>query len=149
MAAHICNECTKVHASIRKTVLTKFVKEYNSIPTNETEEIEIPKLSSSTSNIQEFFENVNLPEGRKKEIDRSLIRAFVMCGIPFSVIENPYFIKLLKQLNTGYNLSSSNTLSGSFLDVESANINLKIENKLEKSKNLTLGKLFFYKYYFK
>ncbi|CAG8631340.1 7967_t:CDS:1, partial [Diversispora eburnea] len=70
MVAHICNECTKVHASIRKTVLTKFVKKYNSIPTNETEEeIKIPKLSSSTSNIQEFFENVNLPEGRKKEIN--------------------------------------------------------------------------------
>ncbi|CAG8649149.1 3173_t:CDS:2, partial [Diversispora eburnea] len=59
MTAHICNECTKVHASIHKTVLTKFVKEYNSISTNETEEkIEISKLSSSTSNIQEFFENV-------------------------------------------------------------------------------------------
>ena len=143
MAAHICNECTKVHASIRKTVLTKFVKEYNSIPTNETEEIEIPKLSSSTSNIQEFFENVKLPAGRKKEIDRSLIRAFIMCGFPFSAVENPFFIEFLKQLNSGYDPPSSDTLSGSFLDVEAVNINLKIENKLEKSKNLTLGKLFF------
>src|SRR6185436_11838352 len=77
MAAHLCNECTKVHASIRKSVLNKFVKEYNSIPSNETdEEIENSRLSSSTSNIQEFFENVKLPAGRKKEIDRSLIRAF-------------------------------------------------------------------------
>ncbi|RHZ84801.1 hypothetical protein Glove_74g102 [Diversispora epigaea] len=140
MAAHLCNECTKVHASIRKSVLNKFVKEYNSIPSNETnEEIENSRLSSSTSNIQEFFENVKLPAGRKKEIDRSLIRAFIMCGFPFSAVENPFFIEFLKQLNSGYDPPSSDTLSGSFLDVETANINLKIENELEKSKNLTLG----------
>ena len=31
-------------------------------------------------------------------IDRSVLKAFAICGIPFQVIENPYFINMLKNI---------------------------------------------------
>lgn len=76
-------------------------------------------------------------------IDRSILKAFIMCGIPFRVIEHPYYINLLKNLRSNYNPPSRNRLSTNLLSEESARVDIKINNFLEKAKNLTLGiKLF-------
>jgi hypothetical protein len=152
MTAHICNNCPKVNSEIRRAILGEFVKEYGDIPSNESDDdvetertnIKRPRLANTLDN---FFDSINLPKGRKKIIDHAVLRAFVMCGIPFSAIENPFFIELLKQLNAPYNPPSSETLSGTFLDVEVARINLRIEEELEKSKNLTLSMYLKYGYF--
>ena len=39
-------------------------------------------------------------------IDRSVLKAFVMCSIPFRVIENPYYVNMLKNLQPNYNPNS-------------------------------------------
>ena len=63
-----------------------------------------------------------------------------MCNIPFSTIENPWFIDLIKSLQPGYDLPSRRILSGSLLEAEVARINIKINNELDKENNFTIGK---------
>jgi hypothetical protein len=76
-------------------------------------------------------------------MDRSMLKAFVMCGIPFRIIENPYFIKLFNNLQTNNNLPSRDHLSTNLLSEECIRVEIKINNILERSDNLTLGmKLF-------
>jgi hypothetical protein len=68
-----------------------------------------------------------------------LIKAFVCAGIPFSSIQNPYFVELLQQLRPAYHPPSSEVLSGRLLDNEVALVNQKLNNILERDNNLTLG----------
>ena len=72
-------------------------------------------------------------------IDYSMLKAFVMCGIPFQVIENPYFISMLKNIQSNYNLPSQERLSTNLLYEEVIQVKIKISNSLERVKNLTLG----------
>ena len=43
-------------------------------------------------------ENRVLSKNLKNNIDRSITIAFVMCGLSFSIIENPWFVDALKSL---------------------------------------------------
>src|SRR5688572_23869547 len=72
-------------------------------------------------------------------MDRSMLKAFVMYGIHFHIIENPYFIKLFNNLQTNYNLPSRDCLSTNLLSEECIQVEIKINNILERSDNLTLG----------
>ena len=71
--------------------------------------------------------------------NRSLIKAFICAGIPFSTIQNPYFVELLQQLSPAYHPPSSEVLAGRLLDNEVALVNQKLNNILERDNNLTLG----------
>jgi len=48
--------------------------------------------------VHQYYSPIYLQDGRKKEINH----AFVCCGISFAVIENPFFIEMLKILQPGY-----------------------------------------------
>jgi len=47
-----------------------------------------------------------------------------MCNILFSVIENPYFVDLIKTLQPGYDPLSRQVLSGTLLQAEVARVNV-------------------------
>ncbi len=83
-------------------------------------------------------ENQVLSENLKNNIDRSITIAFVMCGFPFSIIENPWFVNALKSLWPNYNLPTCEYLVSSLLNNEAVRVNYKIEIALKNSKNLTL-----------
>lgn len=80
-----------------------------------------------------------LSEERVALIDRSILKAFVMCAIPFRIIENPYFINVLKNLQPNYSPPSRERLTTNLLSEESIRTEIKIKNYIEKEKNLTLG----------
>ncbi len=61
---------------------------------NDNMEIEAFKINMNDENDK----NNELPAKQAALIDRSILKAFIMCEIPFQVIENPYFINLLKNL---------------------------------------------------
>jgi len=62
-----------------------------------------PKQAKIT---QHFGSDKPLPSQANDRIDQSLLKAWVMAGIPFEVIENPFILDLLKDLNPGYVLPS-------------------------------------------
>ncbi|CAG8856949.1 14732_t:CDS:2, partial [Gigaspora margarita] len=46
----------------------------------------------------DFIESTKLMPECIKDINRALVKAFVVCRILFHIIENPFFIELLKTL---------------------------------------------------
>lgn len=83
--------------------------------------------------------NEELSEERVALIDRSILKAFVMCAVPFRIIENPYFKSALKNLQPNYNPPSRGRLTTDLLSEESIRTEMKINSYIEKGKNLTLG----------
>ncbi|KAF0502401.1 zinc finger bed domain-containing protein 1-like [Gigaspora margarita] len=51
-------------------------------------------------NINNYWNNENqiLASSKKEAVDHAIIKTFAMCGLPFSIIENPWFIDILKSL---------------------------------------------------
>lgn len=82
-----------------------------------------------------------LPQGRVDRIDRALIKFFVCCGVPFRVVESPFFIDLLKELNSAYNLPSHDVLSNRLLEQELGYVNSRVSKELDSMDNLTIGTL--------
>ena len=83
-------------------------------------------------------------------IDRSILKAFVVYGLPFHIIENPYFINMIKNLRLNYNPLTREILLNKLLPEETIRVELKIKNSLEQSNNLTLGIvkiIFLFNYY--
>ncbi|CAG8805987.1 12242_t:CDS:2, partial [Racocetra persica] len=65
-------------------------------------------------------------------------KAFVVCGIPFSAIENPFFIDLLQNLCPSYEPPSRTVLASQLLNQVHSKIIIKREAVLRESKNLTM-----------
>ena len=81
----------------------------------------------------------SLPQGRVDQIDRALIKFFVYCGVLFQVVESPFFIDLLKELNSVYNLPSQDVLSNRLFESELGYMNSKVSKELDFIDNLTIG----------
>jgi hypothetical protein len=81
--------------------------------------------------------------GQRILCNKALTRFFVCCGIPFSTVESPFFIDLVKNLCAGYQLPDRKTLSNTWLNNEAARITVSVEEILKKQENLSLGKFFF------
>jgi hypothetical protein len=56
-------------------------------------------VNENQMEIESDGENEELFEERVALIDRSILKTFVMCAVPFRIIENPYFINALKTCN--------------------------------------------------
>ncbi|PKY61355.1 hypothetical protein RhiirA4_449830, partial [Rhizophagus irregularis] len=90
--------------------------------------------------LTDWFESTNINSQKKASITRALVRAFICCGIPFSIIENPFFIEFLHEMRPGYEPPTSELLSGRLLNQETARINDKIKEIIKNSENLTLAR---------
>src|SRR5581483_6939447 len=75
-------------------------------------------------NIRNHFSNTQneLEAGMISIIDKALLNAFVSCGILFAIIENPFFLELLKVLQPLYKPPTRQRLAGSLLEHESGQI---------------------------
>ena len=62
------------------------------------------------------------------------------CEVSFRIVEHPFFIDFIKELNAAYNLPSQDYLSGRLFKRELTNVNENIRSDLSKQNNLTLGK---------
>ena len=80
----------------------------------------------------------SLPQGRVDQIDRALIKFFICYEVPFQIIESLFFIDLLKELNSAYNLPSWDILSNHLLESELEYVNLKVLKELDSTNNLTI-----------
>ena len=64
------------------------------------------------------------------------------CEVSFRIVEHPFFIDFVKELNGGYNLPIQKYLSGHLLESELATVNENIQADLSVQNNLTLSKNF-------
>ncbi|CAG8716506.1 15116_t:CDS:2, partial [Cetraspora pellucida] len=96
------------------------------------------KLASDQAPLSEFLESTKLTPQCESNINLALVRAFIICNIPFHIISNPYFIDALRELWPKYQLPSRQLLAGQLLNAEIIKVNQNIINVLEKASNLTL-----------
>ena len=112
-------------------------EEENSSSENETSENNKRKKQPK---LNEFYKPELLQPGYQEKVNKILLKAFVMCGISWATIENPYFVELLKTLQPGYKQPSQKQLLTIFLENEVVRINQSVKKIIERSENITLDK---------
>ncbi len=86
-----------------------------------------------------MFEFTRIEQNKVEMANRTIVRFFACYGIPFHVVENPFFVDLLCILCLGYYPPGRNTLSGNMLNAEISHITTEINLKINREKYLTLG----------
>lgn len=140
LVGHIANHCEEAPSSVIREYLMKM---------NETAVPGVSKKRRTNSDsgqtlLTETYKKIEkLNSACINRINRSLLKFFTCCGISFQIVEHPFFIDLIKELNPSYNLPSRELLSGRFLEEELSKVNISVTNELKYEKNLTLGKFCF------
>lgn len=130
---HLSNHCQSAPANIVRKYMSKVLERQDKPPKKR-------KLSSGgQQNIHNYHDSTDLPESRITRINRALIKFFVACGISFRIVEHPFFINLLKELNGGYEPPTREILAGQMLERELAQVNNKVKSEIGKETNLTIG----------
>ncbi|RHZ75278.1 hypothetical protein Glove_216g25 [Diversispora epigaea] len=68
-----------------------------------------------------------------------VLKAFAICGIPWRIIESPFFIEALKETNPSYEPPTRDLFSGRIFEQQLAKVNQKINEILQQQNNLTLA----------
>lgn len=91
-----------------------------------------------------YHDSTKIPDARITRINRALTKLFVACGISFWVVEHPFFINFVKELNAGYDPPTREYLSDHLLEHELAMVNSSVNSIIENENNLTLGLLIYF-----
>lgn len=138
MESHLASHCNKAPPYIIREYIHRLAAEDPDLFVNKKR-----KTTSATGHqsITDYLDSIkDLPEGRISRINRTLIKAFICCGIAFHIIENPFFVDFLNELNPAYKPPTREYLSNRLMEEELAKVNYKVDEELKNSSNLTLGK---------
>lgn len=139
MERHILVDCKKVDSEIKEAV-RYIIEAREKSPENTTGKKRA--VNEDQKSLEEFFETRVLSQERKANIETSLIKLFVCCGLSWRLIEHPFFVEFVKQLNSSYDPPNRKTLASTLLDNEILRVHTKIYRIFEKQNNLTLGKYY-------
>jgi hypothetical protein len=95
LQVHLASKCENVDVEVKNKFMHYVATRDGIVNENQME-------------IESDGENEELSEERVALIDCSILKAFVMCAVPFRIIENPYFINALKNLQPNYNPQHGN-----------------------------------------
>ncbi|CAG8855320.1 31024_t:CDS:1, partial [Gigaspora margarita] len=117
MTNHILNVCRKIPAENR--IL------YSRTTKNKIEQVTEISTHKAVLVTDYFDKAMMLPE-KASALHTLLLQALVYGNVPFSFIENPFFILFLNNLRSSYNPPSRYTLSNSIIQTEYARILVKM-----------------------
>jgi len=140
LKSHLANECSPCPEDISEYWRDKLTENKTNYTRHSSQNFSKQAPPKQAKITQHFGSGAPLPSQVNDRIDRSLLKAWVMAGIPFKVIENPFIVDLLKDLNPGYVPPSRTTLSDRLLNDEITRVNQKIESELKVADGLTLSK---------
>ena len=130
---HLSNHCSGAPAAIVRKYMAKVLERQVDKPSKKR------KLEDGQQSIYNYHDSTKLPDSRITRINRALVKFFVACGISFRIVEHPFFINFVKELNAGYDPPSRECLAGQLLECELALVNFKVNSEIEKEDNLTLA----------
>ncbi|PKY35970.1 hypothetical protein RhiirB3_457659 [Rhizophagus irregularis] len=125
LQVYLTKDCLNIDEETRREYIQKILQLYNNDDTEDNKRFQIEQL-----NITNFWDEA---------IDQCLLKAFVCCGTPFAVVENPFFVDLIRKLQPGYKLPSHEKLAGIMLSHAVVRIEDQVNSILGKVTNLTLG----------
>ncbi|CAG8708027.1 8575_t:CDS:1, partial [Gigaspora rosea] len=112
---HLANHCQKADSIIVRQFLTKILS-------NNSEQGDSSKKRKI--NIQgpldQYVSLTKLDNQKIKRIHFAWSKAFTICGISWRVIENPFFIEALKEMNLSYEPPTRQLLSNNLLEQQLA-----------------------------
>ena len=137
MIAHVALSCTKPPPpEIRAKYLSILRNNYD----NDDDEQDNLLPNKKQTKITDHIEKSTITDEKQYRCSRALTKFFVCCGVPFWIVENPFFIDMVKSLCPGFQLPKRTSLSNNMVNRECANVFDDIRRDLENEKNLTLGK---------
>ncbi|GET55701.1 ribonuclease H-like domain-containing protein [Rhizophagus irregularis DAOM 181602=DAOM 197198] len=131
---HLSNHCPDAPAAVVRRYMTKVMERQDKSKSSKKR-----KYSKGQSNMDDYYDSTELNEQRCTRINCALVKFFIACGIAFRVVEHPFFINFIKELNAGYNTPTREVLVNQLLERELAQVNFKVNSELEKETNLTLA----------
>ncbi|CAG8841840.1 7645_t:CDS:2, partial [Racocetra persica] len=132
MHAHLGLICQSAPLNIKQDCLRNF-------PAPKKKKIIHEIASGVQPRIDSKFQNISIMDpGQEQLCNKALIRFLVCCGIPFWIVESPFFLDFCQNLCVPYKPPDRKTLSNDWLNYETARITIAIEKELENENNLTL-----------
>jgi hypothetical protein len=102
---HLSNHCPRVPANVVRKYMSKVIERQDK-PSKKR------KVSECNQrNIDDYHDSIELPESRITRINRALVKFFIACGISFQIVEYPFFVNFIKELNAGYDPPTREILS--------------------------------------
>jgi hypothetical protein len=101
-------------------------------------------VANNQLTMTDYHDSTKIPDARVTRINRALAKFFVACGILFRIVEHPFFVNLVKELNSAYELPTREFLSDQLLERELALVNSTVTTVIENGANLTLGLLIYF-----
>ncbi|CAG8528055.1 5727_t:CDS:2, partial [Scutellospora calospora] len=144
LRAHLANSCKHVPEEWQRHFNYIIINNLDDIPTDEPISDAVLSLvkrrkKDKQSELTNWFDSTKIEISRQSMIDKAIALAFIMCSIPFHVINNPFFVNALKLLNPGYSVLSREILSGRLLDTEVAKVIDKVNKILDSNNHLTIA----------
>lgn len=133
---HFASHCSEAPGLIVRKYITKVLE-------REDKSKKRKFVESNQLTITNYHDSTNIPDARITRINRALVKFFVACGISFRVVEHPFFINFVKELNSGYDPPIREFLSDQLLKRELVTVNANVNSIIENEANLTLGLLIY------
>ena len=135
---HLANHCPEAPGSTVRKYLGKLLEREDK-PNKKRKVVESDQMTMTS-----YHDSTKIPDARITRINRALTKLFVACGISFRVVEHPFFINFVKELNAGYDPPTREYLSDHLLERELAMVNSSVNSVIENENNLTLGLLIYF-----
>ncbi|GBC25662.2 ribonuclease H-like domain-containing protein [Rhizophagus irregularis DAOM 181602=DAOM 197198] len=145
LETHIGLRCIKVDYQIKEKYMNIIRNRGNlghsndSINDNERSSKKIKSNYDNQQRIDEHYDSLKIANSKVQMANQALIKLFVCCGIPFHLVQHPFFVDFIKILCPAYSLPSRQQLSANMLNSEISHIQIKINGILENETCLTLG----------
>ena len=136
MVAHIALSCTTPPPP---EVRVKYYEILRNNGENSEEENGIEPPKKRQTKMTEHVEKLTISDDKQRHVIRALTKFFICCGIPFWIVENPFFVDFVKNLCPGFQLPKRTALSTTLVNNECGYVLGEIKRKLDKEMNLTLG----------
>jgi hypothetical protein len=134
---HLSNHCQEAPAEVVRKYMAKVMERQD-----KPKPLKKRKVSDGhQSTMDDYHDLTELSDSRYTRINRALVKFFVACGISFRIVEHPFFVNFIKELNAGYNPPTREVLVNQLLERELAQVNHRTKSELERETNLTLGLL--------
>jgi hypothetical protein len=141
LETHIGFRCIKANYQLKEKYMNIIRNRENLGHSIDNNERPLKKIKSNHNNqqrIDEHYDSLNIMNSKVQMANQALIKLFVCCGIPFHLVQHPFFVDFVKILYPAYLLPSRQQLSAEMLNSEISHIQLKINAILEKETCLTL-----------
>ncbi|CAG8814060.1 36292_t:CDS:2, partial [Gigaspora margarita] len=127
LEAHLANEYDHCPNDISRYWREKLAKKTSNY-TQKSKNPVLPNPILQTSITSHFMSDCPLPKAIVDQLDQKILKGWIMAGIPFDVIENPFIQDMFKVLQSVYNPPSRLILSDRLLDEELARTIPKIDS---------------------